>query len=141
MERERFYEATGAESTGPLAGLRVLEATTTWSGPMAGCLLADMGADVIKAELPTGDVTRIAPPLLPGTSLSFAHQTVNRNKRSISLDLRTTQGQNLFLDLAATHDVVIENFLPGTDLSGRRPGWPSWRPRRAGRPAPPRRHR
>jgi len=48
MERERFYEATGADSVRPLAGLRVPEATTTWSGPMAGCLLADMGADIIS---------------------------------------------------------------------------------------------
>ena len=114
MERDQFYEEARSDLTGPLAGLRVLEAATTWSGPMAGCLLADMGAEVIKVELPAGDVTRIAPPHLPGTTLSFAHQTVNRNKRSLSLDLRTGPGQAIFLELASTHDVVIENFLPGT---------------------------
>ncbi len=67
-----------------------------------------------QGELPPGDVTRIAPPHLPGTSLSFANQTVNRNKRSISVDLRTDAGREVFLDLAAASDVVIENFLPGT---------------------------
>jgi len=114
MDRQDFFKNADENSTGPLQGLLVLEATTTWSGPMAGCVLADLGADVIKAELPPGDVVRFAPPLLPGTQLSFGHQTVNRNKRSLALDLRTTQGAQIFLKLAAQADVIIENFLPGT---------------------------
>ena len=114
MERQDFFEHSDHPSAGPLQGLVVVEATTTWSGPMAGCVLGDLGADVIKVELPSGDVTRFAPPLLPDTQLSFAHQTVNRNKRSLALDLRTTDGADIFLKLAARADVVIENFLPGT---------------------------
>ena len=114
MDKQEFFEDSGETTAGPLDGLVVIEATTTWSGPMAGCLLADLGADVIKVELPPGDVTRFAPPLLPDTELSFAHQTVNRNKRSLSLDLRTTEGTEIFLRLAERADVIIENFLPGT---------------------------
>ncbi len=114
MDKQEFFEDSGETTAGPLDGLVVIEATTTWSGPMAGCLLADLGAEVIKVELPPGDVTRFAPPLLPGTELSFAHQTVNRNKRSLSLDLRTDDGAAIFLKLATKADVIIENFLPGT---------------------------
>ena len=114
MERHDFFEHSDHPSAGPLQGVVVVEATTTWSGPMAGCVLGDLGADVIKVELPSGDVTRFAPPLLPETQLSFAHQTVNRNKQSLALDLRTTDGADIFLKLAARADVVIENFLPGT---------------------------
>ncbi len=114
MERDEFFAEARTDLAGPLNGLTVLEADTTWSAPMAGCLLGDMGAEVIKVELPAGDVTRIAPPLLPGTDLSFAHQTVNRNKQSLSLDLHKPQGQEVFRRLAAKSDVVVENFLPGT---------------------------
>lgn len=114
MDRADFFARARTDLTGPLAGLRVLEADTTWSAPMAGCLLGDLGAEVVKVELPSGDVTRIAPPLLPGTELSFAHQTVNRNKQSVSLDLHSADGQEVFRRLAERSDVVIENFLPGT---------------------------
>src|SRR5262249_29003892 len=104
---------------GPLAGVRVLEATTTWAGPMAACILGDFGADVIKVEMPEGEVARRVPPHLPGApdgtpALSFMHTTVNRNKRSITLDLRQSEGAELFLRLARRADVVIENFRPGT---------------------------
>jgi len=81
---------------------------------MAGCVLGDLGADVIKVELPDGEITRTMEPFLPGTELSFVHETVNRNKRCLTLDLRTDEGSDLFLRVAATADVVVENFLPGT---------------------------
>jgi formyl-CoA transferase len=83
---------------------------------MCGCLLADLGADVIKVEHPDGEVARRLPPLLPGAHppLSALQVTVNRNKRSLSLDLRQPRGRDLFLRLAASADVVIENFRPGT---------------------------
>ena len=110
----------------------MLEATTTWAGPMCGCLLADFGADVIKVELPGGEMSRRSPPFLPGFDppLSFMHATVNRNKRSLSLDLRRPEGRELFLRLAARSDVVVENFRPGAmdrfglgfrDVRARRP--------------------
>jgi formyl-CoA transferase len=82
---------------------------------MCGCLLADLGADVIKVEHPAGEIARRSPPMLPGTDppISFMHATVNRNKRSLSLDLRRPAGRDVFLRLAALADVVVENFRPG----------------------------
>ena len=116
MQKADFYREARADVSGPTADLRVLEATTTWAGPMCGCLLADFGADVIKVEHPAGEISRRSPPFLPGTDapVSFMHATVNRNKRSLCLDLRHPEGRDLFLSLAGKADVVIENFRPGT---------------------------
>jgi formyl-CoA transferase len=116
MDRSTFFSNARDDIPGPLAGIRVLEATTTWAGPMCGCVLADFGADVIKVEHPAGEVARKAPPMLPGTQppISFMHATVNRNKRSLSLDLRRDEGRKIFLALAQDVDIIIENFRPGT---------------------------
>lgn len=116
MEKDDFYRDARHDLAGPLEGVRVLEATTTWAGPLCGCLLADFGADVIKVEHPHGEMARRAPPYLPGTNppLGFMQATVNRNKRSLSLDLKRSEGRELFLALAARSDVVVENFRPGT---------------------------
>jgi formyl-CoA transferase len=116
MDKAEFYREARGDLTGPLQGTRVLEATTTWAGPMCGCILADFGADVIKVEHPRGEIARRSPPFLPGTDppQSFMHATVNRNKRSLALDLRHPEGRDLFLALAARADVVVENFRPGT---------------------------
>src|SRR5258706_7681665 len=116
MEKHDFFRNARRDLTGPLAGVRVLEATTTWAGPMCGCLLADFGADVVKVEHPSGEIARRSPPFLPGTDppLSFMHEVVNRNKRSLALDLHGDAGRALFVRLAARSDVVIENFRPGT---------------------------
>jgi formyl-CoA transferase len=116
MERDAFFRGARADLPGPLAGVRVVEATTTWAGPMCGCLLADHGADVVKVEHPAGEVARRSPPFLPGTDppISFMHATVNRNKKSLALDLRDPRGRDVFLALAARCDVLIENFRPGT---------------------------
>ena len=116
MDQSEFFEPSPAPIPGPLAGLRVLEATTTLAGPMCGCVLADLGADVVKVELPDGEVVRRLPPFLPGTDppLSFFHAHVNRNKRNLCLDLRTDEGRDVFLDLARRSDVVVQNFRPGT---------------------------
>jgi formyl-CoA transferase len=116
MDKSEFYREARTDLTGPLAGMRVLEATTTWAGPMCACLLADFGADVIKVELPGGEVIRRMPPFLPGLEppVSGGHATVNRNKRSLSLDLRTAEGQENFRTIAARSDIVVENFRPGT---------------------------
>jgi formyl-CoA transferase len=96
--------------------VRVVEATTTWAGPLCGCLLADMGADVVKVELPTGEVGRLLPPFVPETTppVSFMHATVNRNKRSLTLDLRRPEGGVVLRKLVARADVLVENFRPGT---------------------------
>ncbi len=114
MDRDAFYARARHDLTGPLAGIRVVEATTTWAGPMAGCLLADFGAQVIKVEHPEGEIARRVPPFVPDSKLSIFNETVNRNKQCVSLDLRVPAGRDLFLKLCATADVVIENFKPGT---------------------------
>lgn len=114
MDKAEFYREARHDLPGPLAGVRVLEATTSWAGPMAACLLADMGADVVKCELSGGEMTRHLPTVVPGTALSFLNQAVNRNKRSLAIDLRTPEGRDLFLALVARSDIVVENFLPGT---------------------------
>jgi formyl-CoA transferase len=116
MNKADFYREARRDLPGPLAGLRVLEACTTWAGPMCTSLLADLGADVIKVELPEGEVIRRMPPYLPNSDppLPIPHATLNRNKRSLSLDLRLPEGREVFLKLAARVEVVVQNFRPGT---------------------------
>lgn len=97
----------------PLAGLKVLELGQLIAGPFATKLLGEFGADVIKVEPPgTGDPLRKWRMIEDGTSLWWHVQT--RNKRSITLDLRSQEGQSLVRRLAAEADVVVENFRPGT---------------------------
>lgn len=98
---------------GPLEGLRVLDIATVFAGPFAAALMGDMGADVLKVEMPgTGDPLRALGPFQGDTSLTWAASA--RNKKSVTLDLRTDAGQEILLKLVAEHDVVIENFRPGT---------------------------
>jgi len=83
------------------------------AGPFCGMLLADMGADVIKLEVPgSGDDSREFPPFKDGQSLYYVN--LNRGKRSITLNLKTERGKTLFLELVRQCDVLIENFRPGT---------------------------
>ena len=98
-------------STRPLSGIKVIEFCQVLAGPFCGCLLADMGADVIKVEPPDGDLMRAWPPMVNGYSQYFA--SVNRNKRSVVLDLKTPDGLANARKLALSGDVVIENFRPG----------------------------
>jgi len=96
-----------------LEDIRVLELTNFMAGPFCGMLLADMGADVIKVENPKGgDFTRGAGPFMDGHAAGF--MAVNRNKRSIALDLKSARGREIFLELVRTADVVVENLRPGT---------------------------
>jgi len=83
---------------------------------MCACVLADLGADVIKIEAPEGEVGRRITPYLPATNppISFAHATVNRNKRDLTLDMRTVEGRDIFMKLAKTSDIIVQNFRPGT---------------------------
>ena len=114
MQKEEFYREARTDLPGPLVGVRVLEVTTTWAGPMCGTVLADLGADVVKVEIPSGDVGRAIFPTLPGTEVGFAHATVNRNKRAVTLDIRKPEGRDICLDLARTSDIMLENFKVGT---------------------------
>lgn len=100
-------------SAGPLDGLRILDLTTIISGPFATSLFADFGADVVAVEHPDQpNPVRAWAPQLAGTSSWW--RTVGRNKSCITLDLSTTRGQEVALDLARDCDVVVENFRPGT---------------------------
>ena len=101
------------EGTGPLKGLRVLDIATIIAGPLAGTLMADFGAEVVKLELPgIGDGMRGFPPFKEGKSLWW--KVTNRGKLFATLDLRTPAGKALFLRMVEKSDVVIENFRPGT---------------------------
>ena len=95
----------------PLTGVRVVEFCQVLAGPFCGCLLADMGAEVIKVEAPEGDILRAWPPLVDGYSQYFA--SVNRNKRSVVLDLKQPDDRAAARRLALSADVVLENFRPG----------------------------
>lgn len=97
---------------GPLTGFRVLELTTTVSGPMCGMTLADQGADIIKIEPPmTGDTARYLGPERGGFTSLFS--TLNRNKRSVALDLKDDAQRDIYLQLVETADVILENYRPG----------------------------
>jgi len=96
----------------PLSGVRVLDLTQALAGPFATMILADMGAEVIKIESPSGDLTRTTPPhIVQGTSLYFL--TNNRNKRGMVLDLKQADALATFYDLCKVADVVIYNFSEG----------------------------
>ena len=96
----------------PLQGLRILDLTRLLPGGYATLLLADLGADVIKIEEPgKGDYVRWTPPMVG--EFSAAHVALNRNKRSVTLNLKSPEGRELFAQLARSADVVIESFRPG----------------------------
>jgi len=96
----------------PLTGIRVLDLTRILAGPFCSMLLADMGADVIKVETPgEGDPVRHQGAIRDGLSWYFA--AYNRNKRSITLDLRSTEGRDILARLIAGSDVLVENYRPG----------------------------
>jgi crotonobetainyl-CoA:carnitine CoA-transferase CaiB-like acyl-CoA transferase len=111
--REPRVERSPGGPSGPLLGVRVLDLSTVVAGPFAGGLMADLGADVLKVELPgSGDHIRHLPPHKDDVSLWS--KVTNRNKRGITLDLRTVQGRELAERLIAEQDVLVENFRPGT---------------------------
>ena len=100
-------------SAGPLAGLRVIDLGTRIAAPFCAGLLGEMGAEVIKVEQPgRGDFMREIGPFEDGYSLFWAVE--GRGRKSITLDLRKPEGQDIFRRLAATADVITENFRPGT---------------------------
>jgi crotonobetainyl-CoA:carnitine CoA-transferase CaiB-like acyl-CoA transferase len=98
---------------GPLAGLRVIDLSTVVAGPFAAGLLGDLGADVIKVEMPgTGDALRALAPHKEGIPLWW--KVTNRNKRGVTLDLRRAEGREVLARLIPGCDVLVENFRPGT---------------------------
>ncbi len=99
----------------PLGGIRVLDLTRVLAGPFCAMNLADLGADVIKIELPgRGDDARGFAPRIPNSTDSGYYYSVNRGKRSVTLNLGLAEGAQILLELARAADVVLENFSPGT---------------------------
>jgi crotonobetainyl-CoA:carnitine CoA-transferase CaiB-like acyl-CoA transferase len=118
-------------TAGPLAGIRVIELATVVAGPGAGRYLADFGADVIKVEAPGGDPTRRMGWTGPGEGDAYFWKLVNRNKKAITLDLKSQVGSDDLWRLVADANVLIENMRPGKlealgfapdDLLKRNPG-------------------
>ncbi|MGH7331481.1 MAG: CaiB/BaiF CoA transferase family protein, partial [Candidatus Rokuibacteriota bacterium] len=100
-------------SAPPLTGVRVIDLTRVLAGPFCSMMLGDMGAEVIKVEEPgKGDDTRSWPPFVGGEATYF--MAVNRNKKSITLNLKAGEGQAILRTLVAKSDVLLENFRPGT---------------------------
>ena len=98
--------------SGPLADLKVLDLSRFVAGPFCAMMLGDMGAQVVKVEKPgTGEDIRAVPPLIDGDSLFVI--TYNRNKRSLTLNLRSEQGQKILRELVREADILVENFRPG----------------------------
>ena len=95
-----------------LSGVRILDLTSNLPGPLATQILGDFGADVIKVESPQGDNVRHYPPFIETESVIFL--LLNRNKRSIVLNLKTEEGLELFYELVKSSDVILEGFRPGT---------------------------
>ncbi len=107
-----MMSALRSKGSKPLAGVRVLDLTQMLAGPYGSLLLADMGADVVKIERPpAGDPARAIPPFVDGESTYF--MSINRNKRSLVLDLSRETGRSAFFDLVRVADVVLDNFRPG----------------------------
>jgi formyl-CoA transferase len=101
------------QAAAPLLGIRVVEVGHYIAGPFCAMQLADLGAEVIKVEHPDGgDQVRSSAPFIEGEGSAFMR--LNRNKRSIALDLKSTQGKAVFRKLVATADIVVENLRPGT---------------------------
>ncbi len=101
------------QSIGALQGVKVIDLSRVLAGPFCTMMLADLGADVIKVEIPKrGDDSRQFPPFYKGESVYYIN--LNRNKRSITLNLKDPRGKELFKKLVEKADVVVENFSPGT---------------------------
>src|ERR1051325_10564547 len=98
----------------PLTGVKVLDLSRLLPGPLASLVLADLGAEVDKVEdAQGGDYLRVMPPHVPGGDTSSVFLALNRNKRSIVLDLKKAQGKEALLKLVARYDVLLEQFRPG----------------------------
>ncbi len=120
----------GKQENGALAGLRVLDLTQFLAGPYATMIFADLGAEVVKLEAPAGDWSRVLPPHFVGDDSCY-YLSINRNKKSIVVDIKNPDGLEIVKRLADESDILVENFRPGVldrlgltyaDLSARNPG-------------------
>src|SRR6202040_1441277 len=111
-------EPQPAAAAGPLAGIRVIDCSTVLAGPYCTMILGDLGADVVKVEPPDGDATRgWGPPWVgdesAGTRTAAYYLAINRNKRSLRLDLRREEGQEVLERLLRDVDALVENARVG----------------------------
>jgi len=112
-DHSAFGDSDDGARSGPLSGLKVIDAATIFAGPMAGTMLADFGADVLKVEHPTkADPVRWHGASKDGVGLWW--KMIGRNKRAMTLYLGSPEGQEILKELIADADVLIENFRPGT---------------------------
>jgi crotonobetainyl-CoA:carnitine CoA-transferase CaiB-like acyl-CoA transferase len=107
------FEKSSSVTNGPLHGLRVLDLSQMMAGPLCTMLLGDLGADIIKVEPPEGDAIRRTGDTRIGGETEMT-LSLNRNKRSIVVDIKTDEGRNIVKQLATLCDIVVENFRPGT---------------------------
>lgn len=110
-QAQRASDSNGKVSTGPLAGLRVLDMTTVQMGPLATTVLADLGADVLKIESPEGDISRDSSPAR-SPKMGHSFLAINRNKRSVVLDLKREDARHALLTLCRRSDVLVFNVRP-----------------------------
>src|SRR4051795_8325090 len=114
MTNNKDSSMTTPSTSGPLAGIRVLDISQVMAGPFCCMLLGDMGADVIKVEPPgVGDQTRKSMGFRMKGEDSPGFLALNRNKRSITINLKTDAGKKVFYELVKTSDVIVENSRPG----------------------------
>ncbi|XP_033333295.1 succinyl-CoA:glutarate CoA-transferase isoform X1 [Megalopta genalis] len=113
IKSKKFLCTTAENNRSPLAGIRVLDLTRIVAGPYCTMILGDLGAEVLKIERPvSGDEARHwGPPFIKGTQDSVYFLSVNRNKKSICIDLQ--QGKDIIYELAMKSDVLVENYVPG----------------------------
>lgn len=100
------------ESSGPLKGVRVIDLSMMLAGPSGSMLMGDMGAEIIKVEPLAGDETRVGPPYFYGENSAYFY-SINRNKKSVVLDLKSPEGRQVLYDLVKKADVVYDNYRPG----------------------------
>jgi len=112
MKHDEVAKVNTTGATLPLTGMRVLELTHAWAGPLCGMMLADMGAEVIKVESPDQKTeARGGFPYIGGESVIF--MMTHRNKKSVAIDIKSQRGRTIFLELVRTADALIQNMRPG----------------------------
>jgi crotonobetainyl-CoA:carnitine CoA-transferase CaiB-like acyl-CoA transferase len=101
------------ESKGPLHGIRVIDLSMMLAGPSGSMLMGDLGAEIIKVEPLEGDETRVSPPYSYAENMSAYYWSINRNKKSVVINLKSPEGRQVLYDLVAKSDVVYDNYRPG----------------------------